>query len=452
MGVIFEGRDPAGRPVAVKVLRSDDWGSPDSRQALTREVAALQRVHNPHIVQLLDFDLEGDSPYLVMELVEGSSLDIAIPEGGLDDEAATRIAEQLLQGISSAHQEGVAHQDLKPSNVLLSDAGVKIIDFGIAAIAQSSNETSLTLGTSGQGSGATAWLSPEQIQGMPGTAQSDVFAWGLVADFAATGRNPFGAGRPEAVMFSIVNDEPDVGRLSRRLGDAILASLNKDASERPTPAQLLATLRDPQVPTGQFHAPPSSPDGEPAGSVKESPTNRRAWLPWAVAGVAIVAAIGIGVIASTRLGSEEPAPEADGASDPRASGPQVINRPQLDVVPEPTVALGETFTMASGVECRVNSVKYGSVKRSGGRTVTVNYFVRNTGDYRQNSCRVGLAWDSSGQFWRPQVGAFTFNPNRAGTDYQEYSVAANTQLTRIKITSGRGSGEEVLDVPPPSGS
>jgi serine/threonine protein kinase len=160
-GVVYQAEAPDGRAVAIKLLRpefSDDEGI---RARLSREAEALSRVVGDRTVEIIDVVVDGPQAFLVMELVEGENLGALVQRNGkLEGPMLWFAAEGLVEALKSIHQAGVIHRDLKPSNVMYGPEGVKVLDFGISAVAE---EAGLT--QTGTLLGSAAWLSPEQVQG-----------------------------------------------------------------------------------------------------------------------------------------------------------------------------------------------------------------------------------------------------------------------------------------------
>ena len=132
---------------------------------------------------------------------------------------------------------GVIHRDLKPTNVLMSPTGPKVVDFGISHAADG---TALTL--TGAIVGSPGWMAPEQARGNSTTSAIDVFAWGATIAFASTGRSPFGEGRPDAILYRVVHEDPDLEGLDPRLGSSVTQALQKEPSARPSADHLLVDL------------------------------------------------------------------------------------------------------------------------------------------------------------------------------------------------------------------
>jgi serine/threonine protein kinase len=229
-GVVYKATDAAGRVVALKVLRPEIADQPQVRQRLAREAAALQKVEGSRTVRVIEVDAEGDRPYLAMEFVPGESLEEFITQNGpMKGANLWGLVEALIEALQSLEVAGVVHRDLKPSNVLIGPDGIKIVDFGISSLGESSGltETGVVLGTA-------SWLSPEQIDGGVISSSSDVFNLGLIISYAATGRHPFGEGRSDALMYRVAHSEPDLAGLSSSITQVVAACLQKNPAERPS--------------------------------------------------------------------------------------------------------------------------------------------------------------------------------------------------------------------------
>ena len=233
-GVVYAATTPDGQEVAIKVLRpelSDDQGL---RTRLAREAAALRSVRGERNVQVLDVVTEGRWAYLVMELVEGDTLEAQVRnQGPLQGPMLWFVSEGLVEALADIHAAGIVHRDLKPSNVMFGPGGVKVLDFGVSAVAE---QTTLT--QTGAFVGTAAWISPEQIRGRDATDKSDVFNLGMVVGYAALGRHPFGSGRSDAVMYRISNEQPDLTGVASPLKEALERCLQRDPAVRPSIVQL----------------------------------------------------------------------------------------------------------------------------------------------------------------------------------------------------------------------
>jgi len=237
MGTVFLGVSPDDRAVAVKVLR-DGLVDPDARRRFRHELEALRRVGGPHLVEVLDADVDADLPYLVTRFVPGKRLDDLVHRSGpLELPALRQAARGLAEALTALHGAGVVHRDLTPGNVLMLDGQPHVIDLGLAVAA---DVTAMT--RSGMVIGTPGYLAPEQVTGSLVTSAIDVHAWGATVAFAATGRPPYGTGRPEAVLYRIVHGEPDLEGVPAELADLVHAAMHPDPEQRPLASSLLAAL------------------------------------------------------------------------------------------------------------------------------------------------------------------------------------------------------------------
>jgi hypothetical protein len=235
MGRVYLAATPAGRPVAVKVVRSELSDDPDFRARFHQEIQAAQRVHGLYTAQLVDADPDATPPWLVTAYVPGPSLEEAIDSRGPMPEAMVfRLVAGVAEALQAIHAADVVHRDLKPSNVLLGQDGPRVIDFGIARALES---TSLTRGDIMMGS--PDFLSPELILDLPISPAVDVFALGSIAVFAATGRPPFGHGNVAAIAHRVVYEPPDLDGCPTQLLTLIEACLEKQAKDRPAPSRII---------------------------------------------------------------------------------------------------------------------------------------------------------------------------------------------------------------------
>lgn len=174
MSVVWRGYDEVlGRQVAVKVLAAQFAADADLRGRLRREARAVARLGHPHITNVYDYgEADDGTPFVVMELVEGESLADRLRRGPLPWGGVAEIGAQIAEALAAAHARGLVHQDVKPANVMLSPSGVKVVDFGIAAIA-GERRGPMIIGT-------PDYMAPEQRSGAPATPATDVYALGLV--------------------------------------------------------------------------------------------------------------------------------------------------------------------------------------------------------------------------------------------------------------------------------
>ncbi|WP_327590410.1 serine/threonine-protein kinase [Nonomuraea sp. NBC_00507] len=236
-GVVYEGYDEAANRVAVKVLHAYLSGDSPLRRRFTSEVTAAQQVASFCTARILDHDLEGERPYIVSEFVPGPSLRAAISEGApLSGDPLHRLAVGVATALAAIHQAGVVHRDLKPENVLLGPDGPRVIDFGIARAA------GLSMTSTGELAGTPMYMAPELFSGGRAEPAADVFAWGAVVLFAATGRDAFTAPTTIAVINRLLNHDPDLDVLPEGLRELVRAALSKVPAARPSAQRLLLTL------------------------------------------------------------------------------------------------------------------------------------------------------------------------------------------------------------------
>lgn len=238
MGVVYLAVDRDEHPVAVKVLREHLAEDAGARVRLRRELQAMQRVHDPHIAQVIDADLDGPRPYIVTEFVRGPQLDHHVEDAGrLRRDALVALGRGLASALSAIHSVGVAHRDLKPGNVLLDGGRPVVIDFGIARLA---DDISLT--TTGLFMGTPAYVAPETIRGDPATPATDWWAWAAVMAYAATGSPPSGRGPVETVLYRIRHGELRLDGVDADLRPLLADCLSVDPRRRPAEREIRERL------------------------------------------------------------------------------------------------------------------------------------------------------------------------------------------------------------------
>jgi serine/threonine-protein kinase len=243
MGSVWQARDLVlNREVAVKSATgaTSDVGRLNRR--LRREAEVIGSLHEPRVARVYDFIETDDEAFIVMELVKGESLAARLRrEGRLPAGEAALIAAQSAEALGAAHQAGIVHRDVKPSNIMLTENGVKIVDFGIAVRAHAViDETTETL-TQGV-TGTAAYIAPERARGGESSPAADMYALGVVLYQMLAGRLPFDADEPIAMLLAHVAAEPvelpeDV---PYELADLCLDLLAKDPDQRPAPAGAVA--------------------------------------------------------------------------------------------------------------------------------------------------------------------------------------------------------------------
>ena len=241
MGRVLLGRAVDGRLVAIKQIHAHLADQPDFRARFRLEVAASRRVTGAYTAAVVDADPDADVPWLASEYVPGPSLETVIEQcGALPPDSLWRLSAGLATALDGIHRVGLVHRDVKPSNVLLAADGPRVIDFGVARAMDADD------GLTGTGSviGSPAFMSPEQAQGKPLTAASDMFAFGSVLVAAATGRGPFGGTSVPQTLFNVVHVQPEVADVPDGLRELVLACLNKNPARRPSAREALSVLAE----------------------------------------------------------------------------------------------------------------------------------------------------------------------------------------------------------------
>jgi Tol biopolymer transport system component/predicted Ser/Thr protein kinase len=219
MGEVFLAEDTRlHRKVALKTLPAAFASDPERRRRFEREAQAIAALNHPGIVTIYSVEVEGPTPFITMEYVEGRPLRQTIPTGGAPVDVLLKTAIGIADAVAAAHQRGIVHRDLKPANVMIGpDGRVKVLDFGLAKIretepafaAEASTkmiEEDLTGG--GRIVGTVAYMSPEQAEGKPVDQRSDIFSLGVVLHEMATGERPFKGDTEISIISAIIKDTP----------------------------------------------------------------------------------------------------------------------------------------------------------------------------------------------------------------------------------------------------
>src|SRR5215831_19076448 len=246
MGVVFRALDTKlHRAVALKLLPDHFADDPDRLLRFQREAQLLASLNHPNIAQIYGLEEFNDARCIVMELVEGETLQERLKRGAIPVAEALRIAKQIAEALEAAHERGVVHRDLKPGNIkLTSDGTVKVLDFGLAKALQEgrapdvSNSPTLMSAASMPGVilGTAAYMSPEQAKGKPVDKRTDIFAFGCVLYEMLTGCQAFEGEDVQDILSRVLQREPDWSKLpsglSSRLEEVLHRCLEKDLKNR----------------------------------------------------------------------------------------------------------------------------------------------------------------------------------------------------------------------------
>ncbi|MGI5175159.1 serine/threonine-protein kinase [Dactylosporangium sp. CA-152071] len=323
MGTVWRGHDlRLDRPIAVKVLSGEGLGLPKAMERFGREARAVARLSHPNVVPVYDFGAQDGEPYLVMELVEGPTVADLMAEGPLSVADVLAISSQICDGLTAAHTAKIVHRDIKPSNLIVTATGVvKICDFGVSRMLNATEYADLT--GSAIAMGSPKYMAPEQINGEPVDARTDLYGLGCSMYAMLIGHPPFSTGSPLSVVQQHVTTTPEPLRVRRPdvpAGvEALVADLlAKTPDERPpdattvrkrmvAAADRMAHGASGAIPRSAVSsaadlaaAPPRSARSAEERTPLPAPRSRR-WLLWVAAAVAAAAVTLTALIATMPL-------------------------------------------------------------------------------------------------------------------------------------------------------
>ena len=344
MGEVYKALDTRlQRSVAIKVLPGHLASDAQLRDRFEREARVISSLNHPHICVLYDVGRQDEVDFLVLELLDGRTLADRLVGGAVPSQEALRIGAQIGAALDRAHRSGITHRDLKPANVMLTAAGAKLLDFGLAKPSAAAVAGGLsTLPTTppnmtAQGAivGTLQYMAPEQVEGLEADVRTDVFAFGALLFEMIVGRAPFQGKTRAGLLGAILKDDPPpVSSLQpsapRALDRLVARCLAKDPDERwQSVADIVHELR--------------WIEGAGAQPVAESPANasRSLRMAWTIAALATAVAVGFGVVSMRDRSPVQPrermeftlgAPEHATFSTPAGGGTGVA--PQVSVAPD----------------------------------------------------------------------------------------------------------------------
>jgi eukaryotic-like serine/threonine-protein kinase len=233
MGVVYKAHDPnLDLMVALKVLRQDRVESEAFVKRFLAEARVLGRLDNRNIVRVYNVDEDQETVYIAMEFIEGEALSDRMQKKRFTPEEIIELGATISSSLGYAHQKGIVHRDVKPSNILIkSDGSLKITDFGIAHI-QDTSAAEMT--QAGEILGTPAYMSPEQIKSQQVDGRSDLFSLGIILYELCAGTRPFKGGNISAIFQAITQEEPvDIARINRTIPDKLASIIMKCLRKRP---------------------------------------------------------------------------------------------------------------------------------------------------------------------------------------------------------------------------
>ncbi|WP_234047073.1 serine/threonine-protein kinase [Streptomyces adelaidensis] len=360
MGRVWRAADEIlDRQVAVKEMRIDGLDTEDTRtrrERTLREARATARIDHPNVVRIYDVVDEGERLWIVMELVDGRSLERLVAEDGpLDVRATARVGLELVDALGQVHDQGVLHRDIKPANVLIrrtSGNGSVLTDFGIAAI---QNTEALTM--AGMLVGSPDYMAPERVSGRPQGPPSDLWSLGATLCAALGGRSPFSRATTLATLHAVLYEEPELPAAAGELHDVLAALLKKEPAARPALQELSEALH--RIAAGPTRTTPAESgfagETEGAGAAPEpvqdptpeqrTPTllNRPETKPQPEPDRATIP-----VLNRTPFSSQRPAPP---------TGSELPTHPGPNPLPSPPASTGSTGSTASTGPTRTRRTK-----------------------------------------------------------------------------------------------
>jgi serine/threonine protein kinase/Tol biopolymer transport system component len=305
MGEVYRAMDTRlDRTVAIKVLASHLSSSPELKQRMEREARAISSLNHPHICRLYDIGSQDGTDYLVMEFLEGETLAERLRKGAMPLNEISKIGIAVAESLAVAHRQGIVHRDLKPGNIMLTQGGAKLMDFGLAkplglqttgagsgsapsftAAATLSGPSPLSpLTSAGSIIGTIQYMSPEQIEGKEADARSDIFAFGAVLYEMVTGKRPFAGKSQISLASSILENDPEPVSAIKPLTPSAFEHVVTTCLQK-NPEERFQSAHDIKLELQWIGADRSGPA---VSALPPSPTHTRERLGWAAAVVAAI--------------------------------------------------------------------------------------------------------------------------------------------------------------------
>ena len=300
MGVVYKGLDThLDRSVAVKILPPESVADLERRRRFSQEAKAASALNHPNIITVYDISNTDGVDFIAMEYVEGRTLDQVIGHRRMPLKQVFGYATQIADALGKAHAAGIIHRDLKPSNIMItSEDKVKVLDFGLAKLVAASGSgegeptasTVETLTKEGKLLGTAAYMAPEQAEGKPVDARSDIFSFGLILYEMLTGRKAFHGDTKLVMITAMLHDEPTplsqlVPGLPAEVERAVMRCLRKDPQRR------WQSMLDLKLALQELKE--ESDSGKLALPVLARPRTARAWLRWMSVSLVILVAAAI---------------------------------------------------------------------------------------------------------------------------------------------------------------
>ena len=464
MGEVYRARDTRlGREVAVKILPAELTGSAEVRARFEREARTISQLNHPHICVLHDAGRDGDTDYLVMELVEGETLAQRLERGALPIDEALRIGAQIADALDRAHRAGVIHRDLKPGNVMLTRSGAKLMDFGLAratgmvpqggsgiSIGAFSQSPTIAQPLTAEGTivGTFQYMAPEQLEGKESDARTDLWALGCVLYEMLTGRRAF-EGRSQASLISAIMKDtpPPIASLAPMappvLDRAVRQCLAKDPDDR---WQSAGDLRRELL----WIAGQGATSATAEGTARPSSARRRERIAWGLALVSVAIAVAL-------AWPRGPRHESVGPMQLSLLGPEGVTvRPSSEgvaVSPDGSMVAMVCRDSAGGEAIWLQSLATGASRLVPGTGQGDYPFwspdSRRLGFFAEGKLRVATlatatvenlcdALDGRGGSWSPR-GEIVFAPTSAG-GLQRVPETGGVPRTATTLDSTRGEG------------